>query len=705
MKPRVPTTSAGLSILASGLLALLLAAPLSAQSETAPTPSALPVADGVLREMGSPRPGPTTDPGAGVAPGLVWRRAVDSVADPMLADAGPRPLAIAAGPRAFVLVTSDAAGAPGLWHSDDGHSWAQVADLPGVESGAAVNGVTAYAKGWLAHGTDTDGAVVMWSSADGREWQRVADAKLEPFEGATIDGIVAAGDGLFVFGRSAGAAASDRIWSSPNGRRWRERVEFARAHEGATLTAAGPMGNKFVTFGRAGTDKPAVWVGSNLRINYITRQWRGSEPQRPAPPSAFYVGRDGAIAIVDDTPGSEPRVWRSINAGDWRQVDREASSAPGDPPVYATDGELIIADRVSADGRHEISVSTAGETWQAVPSAGEVPTTTAPVLLAARLSEIVVVGSDGIWVGDWTDRSAVLPPRPTFPPPAVGAIGADPPLRPPVTRPQGEWRVLDTTAPPSARSERGGVRLELWLPEGRVRTRDWLPAHVRITNGGTRTITFICGGGWTRAETDGLFPTGKRWSGNAAEFKRRVLDQWSGNLGFGFRQGDGDDCPGSVGLDIELAPGEVYEYDVWTIPRYPVRAQPLPSGRLPVATTFGFRVAGDGTRRLLTARDDVRLVGPRWPWATPQELIDTMLADPRFKDWLDRRDRPNQWSNTTFHLVDKRSFYWTELGFDGPAPDGTVHIGLFAGSWGPFGGGYGRMLLDPWTGQVLGFAT
>ena len=547
MKPRVPTTSAGLSILASGLLALLLAAPLSAQSETAPTPSALPVADGVLREMGSPRPGPTTDPGAGVAPGLVWRRAVDSVADPMLADAGPRPLAIAAGPRAFVLVTSDAAGAPGLWHSDDGHSWAQVADLPGVESGAAVNGVTAYAKGWLAHGTDTDGAVVMWSSADGREWQRVADAKLEPFEGATIDGIVAAGDGLFVFGRSAGAAASDRIWSSPNGRRWRERVEFARAHEGATLTAAGPMGNKFVTFGRAGTDKPAVWVGSNLRINYITRQWRGSEPQRPAPPSAFYVGRDGAIAIVDDTPGSEPRVWRSINAGDWRQVDREASSAPGDPPVYATDGELIIADRVSADGRHEISVSTAGETWQAVPSAGEVPTTTAPVLLAARLSEIVVVGSDGIWVGDWTDRSAVLPPRPTFPPPAVGAIGADPPLRPPVTRPQGEWRVLDTTAPPSARSERGGVRLELWLPEGRVRTRDWLPAHVRITNGGTRTITFICGGGWTRAETDGLFPTGKRWSGNAAEFKRRVLDQWSGNLGFGFRQGDGDDCPGTLG--------------------------------------------------------------------------------------------------------------------------------------------------------------
>ncbi len=127
----------GLSILASGLLALLLAAPVFAQSETSAAPSTRPVADGVPGDMGSPRPGASTDPGADVAPGLAWRRAVDSAGDPMLADAGTRPLAIAAGPRALVLVTSDATGAPGLWHSEDGHSWAPVADLPGIEAGTA----------------------------------------------------------------------------------------------------------------------------------------------------------------------------------------------------------------------------------------------------------------------------------------------------------------------------------------------------------------------------------------------------------------------------------------------------------------------------------------------------------------------------------------------------------------------------------------
>ena len=82
-----------------------------------------------------------------------------------------------------------------------------------------------------------------------------------------------------------------------------------------------------------------------------------------------------------------------------------------------------------------------------------------------------------------------------------------------------------------------------------------------------------------------------------------------------------------------------------------------------------------------------------------------MLEDPRFSGWLERRDRPVWWDNASFHVVNRHSFYWTQLGFQGPAPDGTVHIGQFAYSWGDFGGGYGRMLLDPWTGQVLGFSS
>jgi hypothetical protein len=317
----------------------------------------------------------------------------------------------------------------------------------------------------------------------------------------------------------------------------------------------------------------------------------------------------------------------------------------------------------------------------------------------------VLATADGIWQGAWVERASAVPRRPAYVQPVVEALGADPPLRQPVLRPKGPRRPLDRSVDPSARAERRGVRLEMWLPEGRVRTRDWLPVHVRITNTGVRDITFACGGGYTRAETAALFPRGKRWTGNAAAFKRRVLQrEWPGNLGFGWRRGDGDDCPGSVGLDITLAPGGVYQYDGWTIPRYPIRDQPLPPGRLPVVTTLGYR-SGDDVRRTIGVRAGVRLVGPRWQWATPQELIDAMLEDPRFSGWLERRDRPVWWDNASFHVVNRHSFYWTQLGFQGPAPDGTVHIGQFAYSWGDFGGGYGRMLLDPWTGQVLGFSS
>ena len=124
----------------------------------------------------------------------------------------------------------------------------------------------------------------------------------------------------------------------------------------------------------------------------------------------------------------------------------------------------------------------------------------------ARPDGITLVSADGIWQGAWVERASALPRRPADVQPAVGPIGADPPLRQPVLRPKGPRRPLDTSVRPSARAERRGVRLEMWLPEGRVRTRDWLPVHVRITNTGAHDITFACGGGYTRAETAALFP-------------------------------------------------------------------------------------------------------------------------------------------------------------------------------------------------------
>ena len=42
-----------------------------------------------------------------------------------------------------------------------------------------------------------------------------------------------------------------------------------------------------------------------------------------------------------------------------------------------------------------------------------------------------------------------------------------------------------------------------------------------------------------------------------------------------------------------------------------------------------------------------------------------------------------------------------EIFDDMVAPDGTVHLGLFGGSWSPVVGWYGQVLLDPWTGTKV----
>ena len=72
--------------------------------------------------------------------------------------------------------------------------------------------------------------------------------------------------------------------------------------------------------------------------------------------------------------------------------------------TFGSDGDLIVSDRVAADGAHAIWVSTDGTTWVSVPSDGDVPRTSAPPTLVALPEGIVLVTADGIWQGAWVDR-------------------------------------------------------------------------------------------------------------------------------------------------------------------------------------------------------------------------------------------------------------------------------------------------------------
>ncbi len=193
--------------------------------------------------------------------------------------------------------------------------------------------------------------------------------------------------------------------------------------------------------------------------------------------------------------------------------------------------------------------------------------------------------------------------------------------------------------------------------------------------------------------------------------ERAILGEtYMGSVPFGSER-NGVECPGSVGLEFNVRPGERLEYDTFALPRALAGDQPLPAGMLPVRAELRYDL-GQGRRRepSLAVQSSVRLAGPDWPWATPVEMVDAALADPTFAEWIATRNRPTWWGEAGTESMhgDGRGqdppgvAEWSDFGFTGPAPDGTLILSLDAGPPGPDGWTLGRVLLDPWTAQVLG---
>ena len=295
-------------------------------------------------------------------------------------------------------------------------------------------------------------------------------------------------------------------------------------------------------------------------------------------------------------------------------------------------------------------------------------------------------------------------------PTASPVIGADPPLRDPVVATGGKVPV-DHHRAPDARAEQDGVVLELWLPQDAIGPGDWLAAHLRITNTRATTISVDCPPAHTRALTHRLFDPGRRWWSRAAAFKRAILGEtWVGSVPFGSER-NGVECPGSVGLEFNVRPGERLEYDTFALPRALAGDQPLPAGMLPVRAELRYDL-GQGRRRepSLAVQTSVRLEGPDWPWATSVEMVDAALGDPNFAEWIATRNQPAWWGDAEVDLIrgDGRGRdrlgvgEWPDFGFIGPAPDGTLILSLTAGPPSADGWTLGRVLVDPWTATVLG---
>lgn len=128
--------------------------------------------------------------------------------------------AVAGGADGYVAIGSDFDDGTSLvWTSSDGADWSAGEPVPGVDSGAAINGLAAIGQGFIAYGSSADGNARMWYSPDGREWQ-VAEGFGDEADSAVND-VAVSDDGFVAVGaRYLGDTTRALVWTSSDGLTW-----------------------------------------------------------------------------------------------------------------------------------------------------------------------------------------------------------------------------------------------------------------------------------------------------------------------------------------------------------------------------------------------------------------------------------------------------------------------------------------------------
>jgi len=168
--------------------------------------------------------------------------------------------AVTAGGPGFVAVGSDESGGfpetpadSSIVTSGDGAMWTPVAANPGFKA-ATMGGVAAADATLVAVGQGSNGAPVVWTSSDGRTWARAATSGL-PTD-AEVRDVTTAGLGVIAVGREGGNAAS---WTSTDGRAWHQ-APASGALGGATMLHIVAMSHGFIAIGTASDGTGAAWT-------------------------------------------------------------------------------------------------------------------------------------------------------------------------------------------------------------------------------------------------------------------------------------------------------------------------------------------------------------------------------------------------------------------------------------------------------------
>jgi len=194
-----------------------------------------------------------------------------------------------------------------------------------------------------------------------------------------------------------------------------------------------------------------------------------------------------------------------------------------------------------------------------------------------------------------TGASSVDAPSPS-PPADEPRAHARPILAPPLERPAGPPPRLDTERRPDEVVRKKGVKLELWVPQEPVTVGAWLPAVIRVTNTGRRTLVHhgsVRGDcsppATTRLDIAPLFDGGVAQSGSAAKLKRLAGSDWPLRMGMLQEYPDEDYACLDIGITERLRPGTSFERALAIWPRYVSRDQPIPGGAASVIATYHFR--------------------------------------------------------------------------------------------------------------------
>lgn len=332
-----------------------------------------------------------------------------------------------------LIAVGVADGAPAVWISDDGWTWAQIADDElRFEGGgwSEVVDLVSRAGGYAAIGADGSTGISAWTSPDGRIWTRRSVDAFGPGElgGVEINAMADGPAGLVAVGWGTRSDESETLTPiavrSGDGVTWERGDTSGLASGGMKAVTAGGPGYVAVGIDWSSSGTAGVWTSPDGLV------WTQADPAgvEPIPAQSDIYEMESVIASDDG------RLHAFGSGSAWTSADGLAwswqASYAGDPeadfgtawagwPIAAsaTGGRVVVAGalefRLGAEPDRAAAWASAdgGGTWQRMAQPLEVfGDRTGMMYDLAELDGLyvaigVVNGEPAAWAGVWNEEA------------------------------------------------------------------------------------------------------------------------------------------------------------------------------------------------------------------------------------------------------------------------------------------------------------